>query len=344
VDPLERASAASALLHPWVTGEKKVRPRLEVVPRLGFMKHARHRSLSLTSSADISLVQDEMQQFHMDHEALTRARHLTMSWGNSLPRMKFATNSTIPTELSRQLRDFQIEEVKKEREKQKETTPSDDKEEGKEKGDAFFKVRALFDHTPTKPRELRFEQGEEFIMLEKEEDLGWGKGIKPDGTSGWFPLSYLEVVAQVSREEVEFGDSQLLLSAEDNTTPNTDSSRRASLRPRRGQFLKGSSLSLRSSNRGTHSPQKSPLGLSYSAEKGIDREPVFATVEVTSDDMLKNEDSDDQIDPLTGEGEFRQQKKNRKKKNRRRREEEHRAKRRRTRTTTYYFCLRFNGS
>jgi len=60
VDPKERMKAKDGLNHPWIKGEKKTRARLDtVVPRLGFMKHAQHRSLYSKDSKEFMKIAAE---------------------------------------------------------------------------------------------------------------------------------------------------------------------------------------------------------------------------------------------------------------------------------------------
>ncbi|OUC45404.1 SH3 domain protein [Trichinella nativa] len=58
--------------------------------------------------------------------------------------------------------------------------------------------KALYDFEPENPGELGFHEGQ-IITLTSQIDENWFQGTLPDGTCGFFPISYVEVLIPLPR-------------------------------------------------------------------------------------------------------------------------------------------------
>eukprot|EP01119_Soliformovum_irregulare_P017382 TRINITY_DN5156_c0_g1_i4.p1 TRINITY_DN5156_c0_g1~~TRINITY_DN5156_c0_g1_i4.p1 ORF type:complete len:668 (-),score=201.77 TRINITY_DN5156_c0_g1_i4:275-2278(-) len=61
-------------------------------------------------------------------------------------------------------------------------------------------LRAKYDFEGAGPEELGFKEGDSIYLLHRD-DSGWAKGRRANGTKGWFPIDFTEIVIDVEKEE-----------------------------------------------------------------------------------------------------------------------------------------------
>lgn len=55
-------------------------------------------------------------------------------------------------------------------------------------------MQQLLDVLSQTPNGLFCSSGEDFVKIEDEDDQGWCRGIKDDGSEGLYPANYVEMV------------------------------------------------------------------------------------------------------------------------------------------------------